>query len=346
LGCADTAVYVVAPSVRWAAIGRRSLCETDRPLIPNRAAYSPTLGRNGIGEQNVAAIHRRQVLGMIGGGAVAAGCTAQPLQPEARLDLSDVGSRVRAYVKASARLDPGRSIWSTRAEVHAVLPSGEVRPVVRVKGCEQQWIRPLSSDSFVSFDNLVTYYCDFDTDQVIREYRNSFTQATNVVKPFVSRMPEGRDISPQGVMFRVMRQAYPAFYRDSSFDLLIRQVGDNISFQGEAKWPPEFIRPPAGSRLTTFAPLGELADPARSSVSANFAGYVLMPYFPWMQMGDHPGHLLWHVQGYKVESLSSLPKDYLAAAAEDFGDRFEQSPEFDTEPSGFAKRLRAMGRLP
>jgi hypothetical protein len=57
---------------------------------------------------------------------------------------------------------------------------------------------------------LVTCYCDFETDQVIREYRNPFTGAINEVKPFVSRMPEGRDISPDGVMFRVMCEAYPS----------------------------------------------------------------------------------------------------------------------------------------
>ncbi len=294
----------------------------------------------------MAEIHRRQVLGMIGGGALAASCAGDSEAPPANLDLASVEARVRAFVKASARLTAGRTIWSTRAEVYAILPSNEVIPVVRVKGCEQQWIKPLSSSSFVSFDNLVTYYCDFDTDQVIREYRNPFTDSTNAVPPFVSRMPEGREISPDGVVFRVMREAYPDFYRDLSFDLLIRAVGDSVSFQGEFKWPAEFIRPPAGSKLTTFVRRADLADPNLDSVPANFAGYVLMPFFPWMGMADHPGHLLWHVQGYKVDSLDDLAADYLAAADEDFGEAFTRSPELDTEPSGFAKRLRAMGRLP
>ena len=283
---------------------------------------------------------------MIGGSALAVGCTDEPEQVGATLDLASMEARVRAYVKASGRLTEGRNIWGTRAEVYAVLPSKEVIPVVRVKGCEQQWIKPLSPSHFVSFDNLVTYYCDFETDTVLREYSNPFTGTTNSVRPFVSRMPEGRDISPDGVMFRVMREAYPDFYRDLSFDLLIRQVGDTVSFQGEFKWPAEFIRPPAGSKLTTFARASDLADPERDSVPANFAGYVLMPFFPWMNMADHPGHLLWHVQGYKIDSLDDLPADYLAAARQDFGDQFESSPEFDTEPSGFAKRLRAMGKLP
>ena len=298
-------------------------------------------------------LHRRRLLGMLGGAAIGAGCstslssTPVPASDTAAdLDLGTIGSRVRAFVKASSRLSPGRAIWSTRAEVYAVLPTDEVVPVVRVKGCEQQWIKPLSDTEFLSFDNLVTYYCDFESDRVIRNYRNPFTGANNVVKPFVSRMPEGREISPRGVMFRVLRQAYPEFYRDLTFDILIREVGDTVSFQGEFKWPPDFIRAPAGSKLTTFVRRSELANPDLDSVPASFAGYVLMPFFPWMEMADYPGHLLWHVQGYKITALSDLPEDYLAAARADFGAQFEKSPEFDTEPSGFARRLRAMGRLP
>jgi hypothetical protein len=300
---------------------------------------------------------RRQLLGMLGGGAVlAAGCAANPsgaATPRTEealnlkdLDLEDVGSRIRAFVKASAQLNEGRTIWSTRAEVYAMLPTNEVVPLLRVKGCEQQWIRPVSDTEFVSFDNLLTYYSDFDSDQVIHEFKNPFTGSQNTVKPYVSRMNEGREISPRGVVFRVMREAFPEFYADLKFDVLARRVGESVSFQGEYKWPAEFIRAPAGSKLTTFARASELADPNLNSVAANFAGYVLMPFFPWMEMADHPGHLLWHVQGYKIESLNDLDEDYLAAANADFGDKFEQSPELDDEPSAFARRLRAMGRLP
>lgn len=288
---------------------------------------------------------------MLGSGAaLVAGCAAGPATVEPplaqpTLGLEDPGSRVRSFVKASARLNAGRAIWSTRAEVYAVMPTNEVIPVVRVKGSEQQWIRPLSPTQFLSFDNLVSYYCDFHSDEVIGEFDNPFTGVRNTVKPFVSRMKEGREISTNGVVYRVMREAYPDFYSNLRFDVQVRNVGDSVSFQGEFKWPAEFIRPPAGSKLTTFARRSELANPNLNSVPANFAGHVLMPFFPWMDMAGHAGHLLWHVQGYKIESIEELDSDYLGRAYADFGDRFEQSPEFDNEPSGFARRLRAMGRL-
>ena len=297
-------------------------------------------------------MHRRQLLGMLGGSAVLAAGWGAPSPAGATaaggdaLELDDPGSRVRAFVKASGRLDAGRVIWATGAEVYAFLPPDELVPVLRVKGCEQQWMRPLSDTEFLSFDSLVSYYCDFESDKVMREFDNPFTGARNAVSPNISRMTEGREISPRGVVYRVMHRAYPDFYADSDFDVVIRQVGDTVSFQGENRWPPEFIRPPAGSKLTMFARGSELADPDLSSVPANFAGHVLMPFFPWMDMADHPGHLLWHVQGYKITSLEDLDGDYLAAAHADLGDRFEQSPEFDDEPSRFAQRLKAMGRLP
>ena len=299
-----------------------------------------------------APMHRRQLLGMLGGSAVLAAGLGAPsparatAADDAALDLDDMGARVRAFVKTSGRLDPGRVIWSTRAEVYAFLPPDELVPVLRVKGCEQQWMKPLSDTEFLSFDSLVSYYCDFESDRVMREFDNPFTGERNTVRPNISRMTEGREISPRGVVYRVMRRAYPDFYGDAEFDVVVRQVGGIVSFQGENKWPPEFIRPPAGSKLTMFARGGDLADPDLTSAPASFAGHVLMPFFPWMDMADHPGHLLWHVQGYKITSLEDLDGDYLAAAHADLGDRFEQSPEFDSEPSRFAQRLKAMGRLP
>ena len=299
-----------------------------------------------------APVRRRQLLGMLGGSAVLAAGWGAPSPAGATsadgaaLDLEDLGSRVRAFVKTSGRRDPGRVIWSTRAEVYAFLPPDRLEPVLRVKGCEQQWMKPLSDTEFLSFDSLVSYYCDFDSDRVMREFDNPFTGARNAVIPNISRMTEGREISPRGVVYRVMRRAYPDFYGGAEFDVVVRQVGANVSFQGENRWPPEFIRPPAGSKLTMFARAGDLADPDLSSVPANFAGHVLMPFFPWMDMADHPGHLLWHVQGYKITSLGDLDEDYLAAAQADLGERFERSPEFDSEPSRFAQRLKAMGRLP
>ena len=294
------------------------------------------------------AIHRRQMLGMLGGSAVLAagwGAARPAAAGESTLDLDDPGSRVRAFIKTSSRLDGGRVIWATRAEVYAFLPPDQLVPAVRVKGCEQQWVKPLSDTEFLSFDSLVSYYCDFESDRVMREFDNPFTGARNTVRPNISRMTEGREISQRGIVYRVMRKAYPDFYAGSKFDVVIRQVGDTVSFQGENRWPDEFISPPAGSKLTIFARSADLADPGRSSAPANFAGHVLMPFFPWMEMAGRPGHLLWHVQGYKIDSLDDLDADYLAAAQDDLGDRFEQSPEFDSEPSRFARRLKAMGRL-
>ncbi len=66
----------------------------------------------------------------------------------------------------------------------------------------------------MSFDNLVTYYSDFESDQVIHEFHNPFTGSRNTVKPYVSRMKEGREISPRGVV-KTQRRAAPSVARTS-----------------------------------------------------------------------------------------------------------------------------------
>ena len=52
-------------------------------------------------------------------------------------------------------------------------------------------------------------------------------------------------------------------------------------------------------------------------------------YLPWMQMGDRPGHLIYHVRGYKVlGGVSELPGQLLNWTQTVAGERFLRSPEF------------------
>jgi hypothetical protein len=118
-----------------------------------------------------------------------------------------------------------------------------------------------------------------------------------------------------------------------------------MAFRGETEWPAELRAPPAGSVQTFFARADEVLDPKTEWASSHFAGHVLMPWYPWMEMKDHPGHMLWHATAYKVRSFDSIPADYMAKATRDYADIFEKSPEFDAGPSEMAKRLKAAGRL-
>ena len=46
-----------------------------------------------------------------------------------------------------------------------------------------------------------------------------------------------------------------------------------------------------------------------------------MPWQEWMEMGDRPGHLLWHAAGAKLNSIAELPDDYRKRAEAEYPER-------------------------
>jgi hypothetical protein len=43
-----------------------------------------------------------------------------------------------------------------------------------------------------------------------------------------------------------------------------------------------------------------------------------MPWLKWMDMGDRPGHIVWHAGGAKLASINELPDGYRQRAEQDY----------------------------
>lgn len=278
-------------------------------------------------------------------GGLFAASPAYAVAPSSKLDLS-VGDQVRAFMKAQNGLTEGKTIWRTRGIIMAALPDQTPFPILRFMGCEQKWHRPLGGNRYVTYSSLINFLCDVETNKILNDFRNPITGKLNKVKHYVSRIPEGSEISEDGVFLNIVRKAYPDFYAGSRFEMDIEVIEDTVSFRGEVKWPQELRAPPSSSMQSFFANFSEVMNPEVPWVSSHFAGHVLMKWYPWMEMDQQPGHMLWHATGYKVRSLDSLPPEYMARVTRDYADIFDKSPEFDLAPSAMAKRLQEMGRLP
>jgi hypothetical protein len=300
--------------------------------------FQTELSRRALGE--VLAASALSVGAMVGPSTARAAVT-----PDRVAGLS-IRDRVRAFVKAQASLNEEKVIWRTRGVIMAYVPGRTPEPILRFKGCEQQWVKPVSDTKFVRYNSLINFMCDYETDEIISEFKNPFTGKTNKVSHYVSRVPEGMETSEEGVFINIVRQAYPDFYKGSQFDMDIAVIEDDMSFRGEVKWPAELRQPPSGSMQSFFSRYSEIMDPKVKWAHCHFAGHVLMNWYPWMEMPDQPGHMLWHATGYKVRSWDSLPPDYLAKATTEYAQIFDKSPQFDEGPSPMARRLKAAGRLP
>ncbi len=71
----------------------------------------------------------------------------------------------------------------------------------------------------------------------------------------------------------------------------------------------------------------DLENPNLRSVPVDISWTRVGQYLPWMQMGDRPGKLIYHVRGYKVlEGLEGLPSDLINWTIDVAGPKFLTSP--------------------
>jgi len=77
-----------------------------------------------------------------------------------------------------------------------------------------------------------------------------------------------------------------------------------------------------------YADRADLEDPDQLSVPAHISWSRFGQYLPWMKMGQRPGKLVYHVQGYKVmEGWEGLPQD-LREWVEENAPEHQDAPEF------------------
>ncbi len=255
--------------------------------------------------------------------------------------------RVRVLMKQQARLDEGKVIWRTRGVIYGFKAPESPIPLVRFKGCEQQWIKPVSSTNFVKYTSLLTYYCDAETDEIIDSFTNPMTGEDVTFRPNWSRVPEGQTVSNKGVTINIIDDAFPDFYADSSInDIAMSLIGDTVSFHAKMRWPEPMVRRPYNQDNAFFAKLSDLQDESLSLTPSHGAGQILMPSMGNIGMTDPKmGQVIWHVEFYKVRSWDDLPEDYLTKALAEHGEDFDVSPENDTEPSRLARNLARLGYL-
>lgn len=296
----------------------------------------------------------RRATGRIVSGAALAGSLAiSPRRANAQQSLPNdiskwtLDDKVTAWAKQQGRTDEGRVFWRFQGIIYGFNAPASPTPLLRFSGCEQQWWEPQDDGSFVRYTSLLTYFCDLDSGKVIRSYVNPITGETVELKENWSRLPEGQELSKRGIINRVMDDAFPDFYADSSIDDIdIRLIDGTVSFHAKVNWPKPLVRAPYNQDNTYFTSFSDTADPTKNWIPSTGAGHIIMPSMANIGMADPElGQILWHVEYYKVRSLESLSPDYLEAAYADYGDYFEVNPKNDSMPSKLAKRLEKIGYI-
>ena len=150
-----------------------------------------------------------------------------------------------------------------------------------------------------------------------------------------------RSRTTKGDYYGSMKRAFPDVYRDAFHAPDWALDGDVIRVRHSSNFPP-ILAQPTREVVTQFALASEVFDPKVATPSSTVSGWNIRPWERWMEMGDTPGHVIWHFDGVKLTDVEKLDADYLSRARA-HTPLFDKSPEFDEGPS-FFERVLSTGR--
>ena len=274
-------------------------------------------------------VSRRAVLMGAGGLLVTGAQGALPVAGAAgrapgTVDLNNPAANLAGFIRMMASLVDEDVPWWYNGTVYAVV--GETRnpePLFTFEGMELYRVAALADGTYELTGNTVTFFRALDGTW-LSDYLNPFTGKTNAVGAAVQGGGPGRgfNLSVHGVR--------PSKLRDQIPDAPLRKwwsvAAGKVWMNNDTVYPPGLPAPRAQSQ-SMFATVDEFNDADLPRIPAVFSSTVTMPWLAWMDMGDRPGHLLWHAAGAKLPGLDALPDAYRKRAEKEYPERMKVARE-------------------
>lgn len=260
-------------------------------------------------------IPRRELLklGMAAGISGLAGCaTGRSLRPSASV-LSDPHELLLAFQRLSGSLDDRLIIWWMTGTRYGVVDAQATALYGMQVGMFHRFY-PQPDGAYKSAFFELTYYTDLHSGELLEEYDNPYTAEMNKVR-HVRLGPEIRYLAATG-----MRTTQNEFVRDFESTLGPAVTNDDeLWIPTSVKATIKFPKPTAPKILiniytTVHGKLSDALNPDLISADCSLEFNNVLKWEPWMNMGDHPGHMMSTASGRKLERIEGLPASYVAMA--------------------------------
>jgi hypothetical protein len=232
----------------------------------------------------------------------ATGEASLPLGVPTKMDARGV----ELYMKLHAASADAEVPWFYTGRIYAIRERQAPVHLFNLEGCEIYWVRRTGEDEWITTSSTLTFYRDPITGAYLDSYTNPLTGRTLPVSPNVLRTPPGKfsKFSPAG--------------HEASREVLIpwqveTHANGGVVWLVTSRYALNMPQPWLEVQ-TIMGSERELADPRVTYPAATFSSSYSAPWLGWMDMGDAPGHLLWHSSGRKLASLAELPESYRARA--------------------------------
>jgi hypothetical protein len=242
------------------------------------------------------------------------------------VDLDDPEANLAAFIRMMASIDEEDVPWWYNGTVYAV--QGETAnplPLFRFSGMELYLVTHLADGTYELTGNTVTFFSDLN-DNWLTDFKNPITGKINKVEAATQGGGPGRgfNLSVNGVRFTRMKDQIPDEPLKKWWNVAVGKVWMN----NDTVYPPG-LPPPRAQSQSMFADVAEFNDPKLPRINGVFSSTVTMPWQNWMEMGDIPGHLLWHAAGAKLPSVDALPVSYRKRIDAEYPERLMVSRDPD-----------------
>lgn len=222
--------------------------------------------------------------------------------PERGLDARGV----ELYMKLHAATSDGEVPWFYTGRIYAMRERQAPLHLFNLEGTEIYRVRRVGPDEWRTTSSTLTFYRDAATDEYLESYLNPLNGRTQSLFPNVLRTAPGKFATfsargQEGTNGRV-----------SPWSVEVHRNGGTVwltTSRAALDMPQPWIEV-----QTMFGSEAELADPRNSRPATTFSSSYSAPYLKWMEMGETPGHLLWHSSGRKLASIAEIPAAYRARA--------------------------------
>jgi hypothetical protein len=249
----------------------------------------------------------------------------------------DPREALRMYIKLNGD-DSGKPFYSWFAgHVYAVNQGQITTPLFGIEGYGMGWTAPQPDGGYRQVWKEIGFYKDLKTDAILTSWHNPLNDATCEVMHINNRsvnftmLPRGNAFTlPPGLQVTAggdMRHVGETGPQDFSLPWFVNgdcvaTTMDTCASGPHPLKPSEWPRESSGERYSTteflmhYGSLRELLDEKKTSADSVSHWTRIVPWFPWMLMGQAPGQCVYRAATQKLGSFEEIPqhlRDYAKA---------------------------------
>jgi len=226
-------------------------------------------------------------------------------------------SLAQLYAETLSRSDGKDIVYYMEGYAYAFIPGQRPQRLFGMEGYSiRRRIETRENDGFFHATREIVFYTDPRTGEIIREWRNPFTQQTNEVFHIAN--------DPVNFRFRVRDGKHFNVTVDGKREL--GEVAAPREWDDYYVWHSDvfpFYPLPGWEKNYTSAELFDFyvpkADRDRAGPPSVMVSWTrVSPWLPWMEMDKHEGLMIYHARSKRLESWDQLPERIKKAVKEEF----------------------------